>query len=60
MEYAQVETREVGRLGGSAVEHLPLDQGVIPESWDRAPHQAPAWSMILPLPVSRPLSVYLS
>ena len=23
------------------VEHLPLAQGVIPEFWDRIPHQAP-------------------
>ena len=30
-----------GCLGGSAVEHLPLAQGVILESWDRVPHQAP-------------------
>ena len=30
-----------GRLGGSEVEHLPLAQGVIPESRDRVPHRAP-------------------
>uniref|UniRef100_A0A452SBU3 Clarin 3 n=1 Tax=Ursus americanus TaxID=9643 RepID=A0A452SBU3_URSAM len=30
-----------GRLGGTAVERLPLAQGVIPALWDRAPHQAP-------------------
>ena len=30
-----------GRLGGTAVGHLPSAQGVIPGSWDRAPHQAP-------------------
>lgn len=30
----------VGRLGGSAVEHLPLAWGMIPESRDRVPHQA--------------------
>ena len=30
----------MGHLGGSAVEHLPLAQSVIPESWDRVPHQA--------------------
>ena len=29
-----------GCLGGSAVEHLPLAQGVILESWDQVPHQA--------------------
>ena len=30
-----------GRQGGSVVEHLPLDQGVIPGSQDRVPHWAP-------------------
>ena len=30
-----------GHLGGSAIEHLPLAQGVILESQDRVPHQAP-------------------
>ena len=29
-----------GHLGGSVVEHLPLTQGVIPESRDRVPHWA--------------------
>ena len=29
-----------GHLGGSVVEHLPLTQGVIPESWDRVPYWA--------------------
>ena len=28
-------------LGGSVVEHLPLAQVVILESWDQVPHQAP-------------------
>ena len=31
----------MGCLGGAVVKRLPLAQGVIPESWDRAPHQAP-------------------
>ena len=31
----------LGHLGGSAVEHLSSAQGVIPESRDRVPHQAP-------------------
>ena len=31
----------LGRLGGSVVGRLPLVQGVIPESWDQVPHQAP-------------------
>ena len=29
-----------GHLGGSAVECLPLAQGVILGSWDRVPHRA--------------------
>ena len=28
-------------MGGSVVEHLPLAQVVILESWDQVPHQAP-------------------
>ena len=44
-------------MGGSAVERLPLAQGVIPGSWDRIPHQAPAGSLFLPLPVFLPLYV---
>ena len=31
----------MGRLGGSVVEHLPLAQGVILETRDWVPHQAP-------------------
>ena len=30
-----------GRLGGSAVEHLPLAQVLISRSWDGVPHWAP-------------------
>ena len=30
-----------GHLGGSAVERLPLAQGLILEFWDRVPYQAP-------------------
>ena len=30
-----------GRLGGSAVEHLPLAQGMILETQDQVPHRAP-------------------
>ena len=36
-----VERITQGCLGGSVVEHLPLAQGMIPESWDLVPHQAP-------------------
>ena len=32
----------LGRLGGSAVEHLPLTQGMIPGFWDRILHWAPS------------------
>ena len=48
-----------GWLGGSAVEHLPLAQGMIPESWDRVPHRAPRREPAS-LPRSLPLSLYLS
>ena len=49
-----------GSLGGLAVWHLPLAQGVILETRDRIPYQAPdAWSLLLPLPVSLPLSLSL-
>ena len=47
-----------GSLGGAAVWRLPLAQGAILESWDRIPRRAPgAWSLLLPLPVSLPLSL---
>ena len=39
-----------GHLGGSVIEHLPLAQVVISESWDLvshlAPHREPAFSSI--------------
>ena len=28
-------------MDGSVVEHLPLAQVMIPESWDQVPHQVP-------------------
>ena len=47
-----------GSLGGAAVWCLPLAQGAILETRDRIPRQAPgAWSLLLPLPVSLPLSL---
>ena len=50
--------RVPGSLGGAAVWRLPLAQGVILENRDRIPHRAPgAWSLLLPLPVSLPLSL---
>ena len=49
-----------GSLGGAAVWRLPLAQGAILETRDRIPHQAPgAWSLLLPLPMSLPLSLSL-
>ena len=54
-------TREVknrGSLGGAAVWHLPLAQGMILETRDLIPRRDPgAWSLLLPLPVSLPLSL---
>ena len=49
-----------GIPGGAAVWRLPLAQGAILETWDRIPRRAPgAWSLLLPLPVSLPLSLSL-
>ena len=41
MTYTIQQMHIKGRLGGSAVERLPLAQGVILESQDQVPHQAP-------------------
>ena len=50
----------LGSLGGAAVWRLPLAQGAILETRDRVPRRAPgAWSLLLPLPVSLPLSLSL-
>ena len=50
-----------GSLGGAAVWHLPLAQGAILETRDRIPRRAPgAWSLLLPLPISLPLSLCVS
>ena len=47
-----------GSLGGAAVWRLPLAQGAILEIRDRVPRRAlGAWSLLLPLPVSLPLSL---
>jgi ethanolamine transporter EutH len=49
-----------GSLGGAVVWRLPLAQGVILETRDRIPRRAPgAWSLLLSLPVSLPLSLSL-
>ena len=50
-----------GSLGGAAVWRLPLAQGAFLETRDRIPRRAPgAWGLLLPLPVSLPLSPSLS
>ena len=50
-----------GRLGGSAVEHLPLAHSVIPGSWDRVPHPAPCMEPASPSAcVSASLSLCVS
>ena len=41
-------------------EHLPLAQGVIPGSLYQVPHQAISGNLLLPLPVSLPLSLSMS
>ena len=49
-----------GSLGGAAVWRLPLAQGAILETRDRIPRRDPgAWSLLLPLPMSLPLSLSL-
>ena len=54
------KSQNLGSLGGAAVWRLPLAQGVILETQDRIPRQVPgAWSLLLPLPVSLPLSLSL-
>ena len=48
----------MGSLGGATVWCLPLAQVAILETRDQIPHRAPgAWSLLLPLPVSLPLSL---
>ena len=46
-----------GSPSGTVGLGLPAAQGVILETGDRVPCQAPAWSLLLPLPVSLPLSL---
>ena len=53
-----LENFNLGSLGGAAVWRLPLAQGAILDTWDRVPRRAPgAWSLLLPLPMSLPLSL---
>ena len=49
-----------GRLGGSEAECLPSAQGMIPGSGIQSCIGLPARNLLLPLPVSLPLSLYLS
>ena len=49
----------VGCLSGSEVEWLPFAQGVILESTIKSHIGLRAWSLLLPLPMSLPLSVCL-
>ena len=54
----QFKNSQIGSLGGAAVWRLPLARGTILETRDRIPRRAPgAWSLLLPLPVSLPLSL---
>ena len=56
-----IKKEKLGHLGSSVVEHLSSAQGVIPESWDRVPHQAPHIEPASPsVYVSASLSVFLS
>ena len=50
----------LGCLGGSAVEHLPLALDMIPKSWDGVLHQGPREEPALPLPISLSISLCLS
>ena len=49
-----IKGRIEGYLGRSVVKFLPSAQVMILESWDRVPIGLPAWSLLLPLPVSLP------
>ena len=54
---AILNNQDKGHLGGSAVEHLPSAQGVIPGSGIKSRIKLPVRSLLLPLPVSLPLCV---
>ena len=49
-----------GPLSGLVVDRLPLAQGMIPGPAIESCVGLPTWSLLLPLPVSLPLSVCLS
>ena len=52
----------LGQPGWLSRLELPSAQDVVLETWDLVPRQAPCteWSLLLPLPVSVPLSFSLS
>ena len=50
----------LGRLGGSAVERLPLAQGVMPHLVIESPISLPARDVLCTLPMSLPLCVCVS
>ena len=56
---SNLKYRTGGSPGGSAVEHLPLAQGVTPGPGIESHVRLPAWSLLLPLPVSLPLFLSL-
>ena len=52
------EVKKRGSLGVAVVWCLSLAQGAILETRDRIPRRVPgAWSLLLPLPMSLPLSL---
>ena len=55
--YMLYNSKNEGRLGGSAVERLPLAQGMIQGSRIESHIRLPTGSLLLPLPMSLPLSV---
>ena len=60
MHWNQFKRLLGGLLGGAAIEHLPLAQGVIPESRDQVPHWASCMAPASPSAcVSASLSVTL-
>ena len=63
VKVVDTESRVVGSLGGTAVWRLPLARGVILETWDRVPRQAPCMEPASPsacVSASLPLALCLS
>ena len=55
-----LKTNKQGSLGYSVVQHLPSAWGMILEPWIQSHIGLPAWSLLLPLSVSLPLSLSVS